>query len=107
VSRLARARRIVTPAAVAATCMLGLLVGVGVGACVDGQTPDCSDAAAGCGPDNDGSVPVDTGADGEAGADAATGDTGADAPADSPKDAPVDAPVDASDAADAGDAKAG
>ncbi len=98
------ARRILILAAVAVTCALG----VTVGACVDGQTPDCSDAAAGCGPDNDGAVPIDTGVDGEAGVvdGGSDGDAGAvDAPVDSPLDSPVDAPKDTG--GDVGDAKAG
>jgi hypothetical protein len=97
---VSRARRVVLLAAVASTCALAAVLV----ACVDGQTPDCSDAAAGCGPDNDGSVPVDTGAEtsADSGVDADTGV--GDAPVDSPKDAPVDAPA---DAGDAGDAKAG
>lgn len=41
--------------------------------CVDGVTPDCSDAATQCGPDLDGATP------------------------DAPAEAPVDAAVDASD----------
>jgi len=94
-----RARRALTLAAVLSTCALGLVVG----ACVDGQTPDCSDAAAGCGPGNDGSVPADTGPNPEGGADGGSDADGAavDAPADGTKDSPVDAPADAADAADA------
>ncbi len=96
-------RRLVTLAAVACACGLGVLVA----ACVDGQTPDCSDAATGCGPDGDGSVPIfDTGVDGEAGtgADADAGPP-IDAPVDAPQDSPVDAPKDTG--ADVRDAKAG
>jgi len=73
-------------------------------ACVDGQTPDCSDAATGCGPDTDGAV-LDTGTDAEAGTEAGTDAGPADAPADTTKDSPADAPVDTG--ADVGDAKAG
>lgn len=89
--------RIVRGAIVLAGAALALV------ACVDGTTPNCSDAASGCGPDVDGSI-VD--ATGEGGGDATT-----DAPAESATDAPVgdapgtDAPVDAG--GDAGDAKAG
>ena len=70
-------------------------------ACVDGQTPDCSDAAAGCGPDTDGAI-LDAANDAaDAGKDAASIDAPGDAAPDSPT---VDAPLDTG--ADARDAKA-
>jgi hypothetical protein len=80
--------------------LAGLLA---LAACVDGKTPNCSDAAAGCGPDVDGAILPDTGSDaGDAGIDAPPGDAATDAGQDAP---PVDAPVDTG--SDARDAKAG
>jgi hypothetical protein len=69
--------------ALSAGCVVALLL-AGALACVDGKTPDCSDAAAGCGPDL---VP--------------SSDASPDAPSDAP---PTDALADAADAADAGTA---
>ena len=68
-----------------------------VGACVDGTTPDCSDAAAQCGPNLDGAILE--GGPSEGGADAAV-----EAAAEAAADAAADAPADAS-TADARDAK--
>jgi hypothetical protein len=87
--------------------VLALFPALAFGACVDGTTPNCSDAASQCGPDLGDGAPLD-----------APGDAPADAPADAPpdaapdvtQDAPIDGPADApadsrADVADAGDAK--
>jgi hypothetical protein len=95
-------RRVRAVPAVRAAVLLAGAAALALIACVDGTTPDCSDAASGCGPDVDGAI---------ADAPADVGEGGAiDAPAEATDapivDAPiVDAPVDAK--ADAGDAKAG
>lgn len=65
-----------------------------VAGCVDGTTPDCSDAAAQCGPDFDGAAidgatdapPSDAPSDGSP-------DAAPDAPPDAPADGPRDAPA--------------
>ncbi len=80
---------------------LGIVMLFTLGACVDVTTPDCSDAAAQCGPSLDGTV-------GEASAVDGATDGASDAPQDSPVDTGADTaqPIDAgSDAADAADAK--
>jgi hypothetical protein len=59
--------------------------------CVDGTTPDCSDAAAHCGPDFDG-APFEASGDGPT--EGAAGDSGSDSPPDSPGDSPADGPAD-------------
>jgi hypothetical protein len=61
--------------------------------CVDGQTPDCSDAATGCGPDLDGSL------DGRGDGPSEAADTGLDVQPDANADAEAgpDADLDASD----------
>ena len=80
-----RRMRTSTLRVLSAAIIVGSLVVGGIG-CVDGQTPDCSDAAAGCGPDYD-AYPPDT-----------AGDTSpSDAPSEgSPDSAPADAAPDTS-----------
>ena len=68
------------------------------GGCTDGTTADCSDAAAGCSPDVDGTVEAASGGEGGPIPDA----TAVDAPvADSPVDTGGDAPSDGARAPDA------
>ncbi len=71
-----------------------------VAACVDGRTPNCADAAAGCGYDTDGAlVVVEGGSDAEAGVrDASEGGAVPDAGQDAGQDAPVDTGADVTDA---------
>ncbi len=79
---------------IAAIGVLALAPAMVAADCVDGVTPDCSDAAAQCGPDLDGASETSTsdgGGDAETGAD--TGVDGADA---------ADGAEDAADAADEG-----
>ena len=64
------------------------------GDCVDGVTPDCSDAAARCGPDVDGSV-VEASTTVDAPADVF--DAGSDTGADTGPDADAEADADAGD----------
>lgn len=75
--------------ALAAASLLVLTQGLLGMDCVDGVTPDCSDAAAQCGPPPDASADVS-----QPLPEASTNDTGADAP---PADAADDAPADAGD----------
>jgi hypothetical protein len=86
--------------------MRARVVGIGAAltltACVDGTTPDCSDAAAQCGPTLDGAIgeggATDSAIDGFSDAPDDVADAGVDAP-------PSDAGWDASGAADAADAR--
>ena len=83
-------RRALAPLVVIAFAQLLL-----AGDCVDGVTPDCSDPAARCGPNVDGSI-LDTGASPDG--------AGNDAASDAPPDAAADANDSGGDAADASDA---
>lgn len=86
-----RSMRTSTLRGLTAAIIVACLVVGGVG-CVDGQTPDCSDAAAHCGPDYD-AYPPDT-ADDTSPSDApneGAADTGpADGAPDTPKDSSND-----------------
>jgi hypothetical protein len=85
-------------------CSLAVAITLPLVGCVDGQTPDCSDAAYGCGPDIEGGVvgPGEGGRpEGAAPTDGGDGGSPADAPADTTS--PVDAPADTSQATDAPD----
>lgn len=72
-----------------------------LGGCVDGKTPDCSDAATPCSPDLDGTVPEAASTEEAGNADGASdADAGSDSSTDA--DAQLDATTD--DASDARDA---
>ncbi len=75
--------------------VIGFVASLVSAACVDGVTPDCSDAAAGCGPSLDGSTGEASSGDG--GASDASGDAPKDSPAaqDAQTDTGLDAALDA------------
>lgn len=80
----------------AVATILATALALSATACVDGKTPDCSDAASQCGPDYDAYPP-------DSESDAPVADSSADSaqdtsPVDSATDSPADAPREAGDA---------